>query len=63
MKAAVFKGRDFPLTVEDYKKPKPVKDQVLIRIKYAALNHRDLWVMQEQGPHFPAGIVLGSGRR
>ena len=41
MKAAVFKGKDFPLTVEEFKKPRPVKDQVLIRLKNAALNHRD----------------------
>jgi len=60
MKAAVFKGKDFPLKVEEFKKPKPVKDQVLIRMKYAALNHRDLWLMQEQAHHFPDGIVLGS---
>ncbi|HEX8040048.1 MAG TPA: alcohol dehydrogenase catalytic domain-containing protein, partial [Chryseosolibacter sp.] len=60
MKAAVFKGKDFPLTVEEFKKPKPVKDQLLVRLKYAALNHRDLWLMQEQAQHFPNGIVLGS---
>lgn len=60
MKAAVFKGKDFPLTVEEFKKPRPVKDQVLIRLKNAALNHRDLWLMQEQAQHYPQGIVLGS---
>ena len=60
MKAAVFKGKDFPLKVEEFRKPRPVKDQVLIRMKYAALNHRDLWLMQEQSQHFPDGIVLGS---
>jgi NADPH:quinone reductase-like Zn-dependent oxidoreductase len=60
MKAAVFRGKDFPLKVEEYKKPKPVKDQVLVRVKYAALNHRDLWLRQEQAQHFPEGIVLGS---
>lgn len=60
MKAAVFKGKDFPLSVEEFKKPKPVKDQVLIRMKYAALNHRDLWLLREQSQHFPEGIVLGS---
>lgn len=60
MKAALFKGKDFPLSVEEVKKPKPVKDQVLIRIKYAALNHRDLWLMQEQTQQFPNGIILGS---
>lgn len=60
MKAAVFKGKDIPLTVEEFKKPRPQKDQVLIRMKYAALNHRDLWLMQEQSQHFPDGIILGS---
>lgn len=60
MKAAVFKGKDFPLTVEEFRKPKPVRDQVLIRLKYAALNHRDLWLMQEQAQRFPDGIILGS---
>jgi NADPH:quinone reductase-like Zn-dependent oxidoreductase len=60
MKAALFKGKDFPLSVEEVKKPKPVKDQVLVRLKYAALNHRDIWVMQEQTHEFPNGIILGS---
>ncbi len=60
MKAALFKGKDLPLSVEEFNKPKPVKDQVLIRMKYAALNHRDLWLMREQSQHFPNGVVLGS---
>lgn len=60
MKAAVFKGKDFPISVEEYKKPRPVRDQVLVRMKYAALNHRDLWLIQEQSQHFPNGIILGS---
>lgn len=60
MKAALFKGKDLPLRVEEFKTPKPVKDQVLIRLKYAALNHRDLWLVQEQTQQFPQGIILGS---
>jgi len=60
MKAVRFKGKDYPVTVEDVKKPKPVKDQVLIKMKYAALNHRDLWLIQEQAQHYPDGITLGS---
>jgi zinc-binding alcohol dehydrogenase/oxidoreductase len=60
MKAVLFKGKDFPVTVEDIKKPRPVKDQVSIKMKYAALNHRDLWIISEQAQHFPNGIVLGS---
>jgi zinc-binding alcohol dehydrogenase/oxidoreductase len=60
MKAALFKGKDYPLTVEEVKKPKPIKDQVLIKLKYAALNHRDLWLIKEQAQHFQNGIILGS---
>jgi NADPH:quinone reductase-like Zn-dependent oxidoreductase len=46
MKAVLFKGKDHPLVVESAKNPKPIKDQVLIRLHSAALNHRDLWVMR-----------------
>jgi zinc-binding alcohol dehydrogenase/oxidoreductase len=60
MKAALFKSKDQPLVVEDIKKPRPIKDQVLIKLKYAALNHRDVWLMQEQTQQFPNGIILGS---
>jgi len=60
MKAVLFKGKNHPLSVEETKKPKPVKDQVLIKLHYAALNHRDIWVMQEQAQEFPNGIILGS---
>ena len=60
MKAALFKSKDQPLTVEEVKKPKPIKDQVLIKLKYAALNHRDLWFLKEQSQNFPNGMILGS---
>jgi NADPH:quinone reductase-like Zn-dependent oxidoreductase len=60
MKAALFKGKDYPLTIEEVKKPKPLKDQVLIRLKYAALNHRDIWLMKEQTQEFPNGVIFGS---
>ena len=60
MKAVLFKGKDYPVTVEEVKKPKPIKDQVLIKLKFAALNHRDIWLIQEQAQHFPNGIILGS---
>lgn len=60
MKAVLFKGKDHPLALSEIKKPKPVKDQVLIRLQHAALNHRDLWLIKEQAKHFPDGIILGS---
>src|SRR5687767_8393783 len=60
MKAVVFKGKDFPVRVEEVKKPKPVKDQVLIKMKYAALNHLDLWIIKEKSHHSPDGNILGA---
>ena len=61
MKAAVFKGKDVPFQVIDVPKPRPIKDQVLIKLKYAALNHRDLWALTEIAT-LPQtnGVILGS---
>ncbi len=60
MKALLFHGKDYPIAIQETKKPKPVKDQVLIRMQHVALNHRDLWLIKEQAQHFPDGIILGS---
>jgi len=60
MRAVFFKGKDHPLVVQEIKKFKPVKDQVLIRLKNAALNHRDLWTWREQSLPASDGIILGS---
>ena len=60
MRAVLFKQKELPLVIESIKKPIPTKDQILIRLHNAALNHRDLWIIREQTQHFPNGIVLGS---
>ena len=60
MKAALFKSNDSPLLVEEVKRPRPIKDEVLVKLSYAALNHRDIWLMKEQTGQYPDGIVLGS---
>lgn len=60
MQAVFFKGKDLPLHVGDMKKPVPVKDQVLIRLHAASLNHRDLWLRKEQSAVSDTGIILGS---
>jgi zinc-binding alcohol dehydrogenase/oxidoreductase len=59
MKSAVFKEKGSPLLVEDVNKPVAAKGQVLIKLRAAALNHRDLWIQQEQSS-LSSGIVLGS---
>ncbi|HEY8936616.1 MAG TPA: zinc-binding dehydrogenase [Cyclobacteriaceae bacterium] len=60
MRAVFFQGKDHPLVVRDVKKFKPVKDQVLVRLHNAALNHRDLWTWREQSLTTADGIILGS---
>ena len=60
MRAVFFKGKEHPLVIQQIKKFKPVKDQVLIRLKNAALNHRDLWTWREQNLPASDGIILGS---
>lgn len=58
MRASFFTQPGAPLEIREVKKPKPIKDQVLVRLQNAALNHRDLWIQKEQ--RFPDGMVLGS---
>lgn len=59
MRAAFFTQKNQPLEIRQIKKPKPVKDQVLVRLHAAALNHRDVWTQNEQAS--PAdGIIPGS---
>lgn len=60
MRAVFYKSPDQPLVVDTIKKPLPVKDQVLIRLHNAAINHRDLWLVGEQTQSFQHGIILGS---
>ncbi|MBL7865063.1 MAG: zinc-binding dehydrogenase [Cyclobacteriaceae bacterium] len=61
MKAVIFKGSKEPLVFGEFPKPKPVKDQVLIKLSAAGLNHRDLWITKEQETTSrPEGIILGS---
>jgi zinc-binding alcohol dehydrogenase/oxidoreductase len=62
MKAAVLYGPDGPesLRYEDVEDPTPGPGQVVVRLRAAALNHRDIYITRGQyaGLRFP--IVLGS---
>lgn len=60
MRAIIFRGKDKPLTIETLKKSRPAKDQVLVRMHNAALNHRDLWTWREQTQVPDQGVILGS---
>jgi zinc-binding alcohol dehydrogenase/oxidoreductase len=60
MKAALFKEKNTPLLVAEVQKPVPAKGQVLVKLQAAALNHRELWIQQEQPVASSLGIILGS---
>lgn len=60
MRAVRFKSPKDPLVIVTVKKPRPIRDQVLVRLHNAGLNHRDIWVIREQKESFPEGITLGS---
>jgi len=60
MRAVYFKGKDHPLSIEKIKKFRPVKDQVLIRLHNAAINHRDIWTWRGQVSVMSGPVILGS---
>lgn len=60
MKAAILKGIEQQLKIEEITKPIPGEGEVLIKLKAASLNKRDGWIQKGKyaGLKFP--IVLGS---
>lgn len=72
MKAIVLNGINQPFEYVDIEAPKPASGEVVIQMKAAAFNHRDIWIQKGQyaGLRFPSiqgsdgsGIVteLGEG--
>ena len=60
MRASILKGIHLPLQWREVPTPIPAEGEVLIRLKAAALNHRDVWIQKGQyaGLKFPC--ILGS---
>jgi len=51
------------LTLEEVQDPSPAADEVVVRLKAAALNHRDLWIRSGTGAYaagFERRVILGS---
>jgi NADPH:quinone reductase-like Zn-dependent oxidoreductase len=46
MRAIVLEGINKPFELKEVDAPKPGDGQVLVRVKAAALNHRDLWIQK-----------------
>lgn len=60
MLALVLDGINQPLQLRDVPTPQPGPDEVLVELRAAALNHRDVWIQKGQyaGLKFPC--ILGS---
>jgi len=60
MKAAVFTGIKQPLAIQQLPDPVAGPGQAVVRLKAAALNHRDLWTQLGLYPNITLPIILGS---
>lgn len=66
MKAALLKKTGSPeefkdnILTEDVSVPCIKEDEVLINIKFAALNHRDVWIAKGAYPKINLPVILGS---
>ena len=59
MKAAVFRGFDAPLAIEDTPEPRPAEDEILIRVARCGICGSDLHMTREPAFGTQAGAVLG----
>jgi NADPH:quinone reductase-like Zn-dependent oxidoreductase len=60
MKALVLEGLQQPLTIKEVPKPALHAGEVLIQMKTAALNHRDIWIQKGQYAGIKYPSILGS---
>ncbi|MCF2490592.1 zinc-binding dehydrogenase [Dyadobacter sp. CY347] len=60
MKAAVLKNLHEPLVIEDVEKPQAGPGEVIVQLKAASLNHRDVWIQKGLYPKITTPIIPGS---
>ncbi len=60
MKALVLKEKHQALEYKDVETPSPKEEEVLVDIKAAALNHRDVWITKGLYPGLKFPCILGS---
>ena len=60
MKAIVLNDKNEPLIWQEVETPVPGAGEVLVKIKAAAFNHRDLWIQKGQYAGLRYPIILGS---
>ena len=60
MHAAILSSTKAPFTVQDMPLPEPGAGQGRIRLQYAALNHRDVWIQQGEYGRVQYPCIVGS---
>ena len=60
MKALVLNEVKQPLVLQELPSPEAGEDQVIVKLKAAALNRRDYWITQGQYPGISCPVILGS---
>jgi len=60
MKAAVLKNLHEPLVIEEVEKPIAGYGEVIVQLKAASLNHRDVWIQKGLYPKITTPIIPGS---
>ncbi len=60
MKALVFKEANQPIALQEIEKPQAENGQVIVEMKAAALNHRDVWITKGLYPDLTPNVVVGS---
>ncbi len=60
MKALVLHQKEAPIAYQNIEKPTVKKDEVLVELKAAALNHRDVYITQGLYPGIKVPMILGS---
>lgn len=60
MKALLFKTAHQPLVYGDVPDPTPAKDEVILKIEAAAMNHRDNWMTMGLYPKLTPDVIPGS---
>ncbi|MCP3929436.1 MAG: zinc-binding dehydrogenase [Bacteroidetes bacterium] len=60
MKALILTGKNQPLLYKEVPNPFPTKGEVVVSLKAAALNHRDVWISKGLYPGIKYPAILGS---
>ncbi|MCH7613915.1 MAG: zinc-binding dehydrogenase [Candidatus Marinimicrobia bacterium] len=60
MKAAVLNQKNYKLEIREVSQPVLSESNVLIKLKVAALNHHELWSLQEKNLKSNSNIIMGS---